>query len=60
MNDWKLIKDYYGINEIAKVASSIKDMDKKSAIFVSSLSGISKEEFACFISTQLILKHRNI
>ncbi len=59
INDWKIIQNYYGINEIAKVASGIRDLDKKSASFVSLISKIPKENFLCYTTKQLTQKHWN-
>jgi hypothetical protein len=57
LSDWELIHDRYGIDEIAKIAQSIKDLDFKSASFVSMLSGIPKEKFACYTIKQLTQRH---
>ena len=59
IDDWKLIRSYYGIKEIAAIAVTIRNLDKRSAVFVSSLSGIPKGKFICFSSTQSTLKHWN-
>ena len=48
MDDWRRIRDYYGIAEIARVAMTIRDLDPKSAAFIALLADIPKEEFACF------------
>lgn len=53
INDWKMIYDYYGIDEIARVAMNARDLDVKSAAFVSLLSGIPKEKFLCYTTKQL-------
>ena len=57
MSDWELIYNRYGIDEIARIAQSIKDLDFKSASFVSLLSGIPKEKFSCYITKQLTQRH---
>ena len=59
INDWKVIQNYYGINEIAKVASGIRDLDKRSASFISLISKTPKENFLCYITKQLTQKHWN-
>jgi len=45
LSDWQLIYDCYGIDEIAKTAMSIEDIESKSASFVSLLSNIFKDKF---------------
>jgi len=52
MNDWKLIKEFYGTQEIANVAVDIRDLDPKSASFISALSKIPIEKFLCYTTTQ--------
>jgi hypothetical protein len=59
INDWNSIVSLYGIKRIAETASSIKDMDKKTANFVAFMSNTSKENFACYTSTQSTQKHWN-
>jgi hypothetical protein len=48
MNDWKLIYNYYGINEIAKHAVTYKDLNIRSASYISVLSEIPIEKFRCY------------
>ena len=55
--DWKIIKDYYGVKDIAETATKIRSLDKKSAAFISTISGIRKEEFLCYTMRQLIPNH---
>jgi len=57
IGDWKILLIIYGISEIALTAKSLRDLDKKSASFVSLLSKIPKEQFACFTSKQSIPGH---
>ena len=57
INDWKIIYNYYGIEEIAKIAVAIKDLDKKSISFISVLSNTPIEEFLCYTTKQSIPKH---
>ena len=57
INDWKIIMDYYGIEKIAETATKIKDLDKKSVAFISTLSNIPKEKFLCYTMRQSHPKH---
>ena len=41
MSDWRIVRAYYGIEEIAKSAMTLRDLDIRSASFVALLSGIS-------------------
>ena len=57
INDWNMIYNYYGIDEIARVVMKLKYLDKKSIAFVSLLSKIPKEKFLCYTAKQSNPKH---
>ena len=59
IQDWQIIYNYYGINEITKTALTIRDLDKKSISFISLLSKIPKEKFLCYTIRRSIPKHWN-
>lgn len=59
LDDWKLIKGYYGILQIAKIAMNFRTLDKKALSFISLLSGISKENFKCYTFQQSVPPHWN-
>ncbi len=56
-NDWQIIVKQYGISEIAKTAVSLRELDKKSAAFISLLSKIPQDQFQCFSSKQSTPQH---
>jgi hypothetical protein len=57
--DWVLVCRLYTMKEIADVAVSIRDLDKKSLSFISLVTNTPKEQFACFTSNQSMPKHWN-
>jgi len=57
INDWNIIYDYYGIEKIAKVSTKLRNLDKKSISFISTLSKIPKEKFLCYTAKQSSPKH---
>jgi len=57
INDWKIIYNYYGIDKIANTMLDIRDLDEKSASFISFLSNIPKEKFLCYTTKQSNLEH---
>lgn len=57
LDDWRRIRDHYGLETIADVASRIRDLDRKSACFVAALAHRPKEEFACYSEKQSTTKH---
>jgi len=58
-SDWKLIYNYYGMQNIAKTAVTIKELDKKTLAFISLLSKIPKEKFLCYTIAQSMPPHWN-
>lgn len=58
-NDWKLILKYYGQNKIINISKTIKDLDKKTLSFLSTISGIDKTKFLCYFTEQSTPKHWN-
>jgi ribosomal protein S8 len=59
IGDWKILVKVYGVSEIAKTAITLRDLDKKSASFISLLSKIPKEQFLCYTSKQSMPGHLN-
>jgi hypothetical protein len=59
IGDWKLIQKYYGLDKIAEVAQSFRELDKKALSFIASLSNIPLEKFRCYIYQQSIPRHWN-
>ncbi|MDA3890640.1 MAG: hypothetical protein PF517_03135 [Salinivirgaceae bacterium] len=58
-NDWLLLKQYYGIDQIAEISFTIRDLSKKSISFISLLSNIPKEKFSCYSTKQLTSNYWN-
>lgn len=59
INDWHLIKTYYGIPYIAKLSTKFRSLDNKALSFISTLSGIPTKEFRCYIYQQSAPQHWN-
>jgi hypothetical protein len=59
LSDWQLIYSYYGIEEIAQIAITLKDLDKKTLAFIALLSDVPKEKFLCYTSMQSTPQHWN-
>ncbi len=57
INDWQIIYNHYGISKIAKITTTIRDLDKKSILFIATLSKIPKENFLCYTTKQSTPKH---
>jgi len=58
-SDWKNIVSYYGIQKIAETAKDIRDIDKKTASFLSVISNVNKTDFQCYSTKQSTVQHWN-
>ena len=58
-SDWKKIVQHYSLDKIVDTAINIKDLDKKTASFLSLLSGVQKRKFSCYSSKPSTPKHWN-
>jgi len=59
LQDWKTIRNFYGIDLIKKEILLMKNLDSKTLNFFSIYFGINKEDFRCFSIQQSTQKHFN-
>ena len=59
IEDWNELKKLYGLELIVKKAQTIRDLDKKTASFLSVIGNVSLNTFRCYTSEQSIPKHWN-
>lgn len=52
LNDWRVLLKQYGLAVIAGAAKNFRELDAKTASFVSALTGIPKEDFRCYKNQQ--------
>ncbi len=57
MNDWNLIKKWYGITEIGRVATQFRTLDPKALAFLVNITGIPLNNFRCYTTKQLMKAH---
>lgn len=57
INDWKIIQQYYGINEIVEIAKNVRTLDNRAWMFIASLANISPESFRCYTTKQSMPRH---
>jgi hypothetical protein len=56
-SDWKILTACYGIDNIVKKAQSIRELDKRTATFLSVIGNVPKTNFQCYSTKQSIPKH---
>jgi hypothetical protein len=59
LSDWLILLRKYGMDSIIRVAQGIRSLDPVSLAFLSSLSGIPKENFRCYSTKPLTPQHWN-
>ena len=59
LNDWILLKRFYGVEQIALIAKSFRELEPKALSFISVISNYPKTEFRCFAQKQLMPQHWN-
>lgn len=53
INDWRIIRDYFGIPRIAEICKNIRTLDTISFAFISAISNTPKEDYRCYYTRQL-------
>jgi hypothetical protein len=59
LEDWVIIKKYYGIAELARIGSSLRSLEDRAWSFLATYSGVAKEKFRCYTTRQSIPQHWN-
>lgn len=48
LNDWKLIKAYYGLPRIVEIVKKMRSLDARALAYVAAISQTPKEQFRCY------------
>lgn len=48
LEDWQLIRAYYGLDKIVSVCKSLRTLDPKALAYICCISHTSKEEYRCY------------
>jgi hypothetical protein len=57
LDDWRTLVAMYGLSDIATTAQTLKDLDIKTATFVSHMANIPIDQFRCYTMKQLTPQH---
>jgi len=52
LEDWKLIKQYYGLDKIVEECKQMRDLDPVSLAFICFISKTNKEDYRCYHTRQ--------
>ncbi|MCC8038465.1 MAG: hypothetical protein LIP02_10120 [Bacteroidales bacterium] len=48
MDDWRAIRDHYGVAKIAEHCKTLRTLDPVALAFVTCVSGTKKEDYRCY------------
>lgn len=52
MEDWRLLRDYYGIDHIVTLCQAMRTLDPVCLSFISAIADTPKETFRCYHTRQ--------
>ena len=53
LSDWRVIRNKYGLTQIANICRRLKTMRAIDLNFISTITGVDKQEFRCYTTTRL-------
>ncbi|MCQ2323801.1 MAG: hypothetical protein MJZ53_02985 [Paludibacteraceae bacterium] len=59
LQDWRLIRNYYGMSRIVKECQQMRTLDPFALSFICAMSDTKKEEYRCFHFAQSYPTHWN-
>lgn len=59
LNDWNIIKKYYGLERIIETAKKFRDLEPRALAYLSAISQTPKEQFRCYTYQQSSPQHWN-
>ena len=59
LEDWNLIRQYYGLSKIVEVAKELRDLEPRALAYISAVSKTPKEQFRCYFWKQSNIQHWN-
>jgi hypothetical protein len=59
LSDWIIIKNYYGKDEIGRIATSLRSLDRRALSFIATYTGLPEDRFRCYTTRQSTPQHWN-
>ena len=59
LQDWNIVKQYYGITRIVEEAKGFREMEPRALASLSAISQTPKEQFKCYTYQRLNPQHWN-
>lgn len=57
--DWKLLREYYGLERIVSVCKNLRTLEPRALSFISTISQTPQEQFRCYSTRQSNPEHCN-
>lgn len=57
IDDWRLLKNYYGLDSIVAVCKGLRTLEPKALAFISAISNTPIEQFRCYTTRQSLPEH---
>ncbi len=57
LKDWKILCGVYGFDKVIATATGLRNLDPRTLSFLVNISGVPKEKFRCYSTTQLMPQH---
>ena len=52
LNDWRLLVSYYGLDRIVEVCKQLRNLDKVSLSFITTISDTNPADYRCYTLRQ--------
>jgi hypothetical protein len=53
LKDWKLIREYYGLEKIVAICKSLRTLSPEALSYICLISHTNKEDYRCYHTSQL-------
>lgn len=50
MDDWYLIRNYYGLDRIKEIATQLRSLDPKALSYIAAITNTPRSQFRCYTS----------
>ncbi|MCC7402028.1 MAG: hypothetical protein IT214_11145 [Chitinophagaceae bacterium] len=57
INDWEIILNRYGIDQIGRICKNLRSLDPKSLVFIATLTETPLNSFRCYTTKPLTSTH---
>ena len=59
MDDWKLLRSYYGLKKIAETAMKLRELEPRALSFIAAISKTKMEDYRCYTTRLSSQQHWN-